>query len=297
MSSDNESTEVRTRPVNIEIVDDSELVRLQARPALVSYILSLWNFRHFIWEDTKSKSFSSGKGTNLGQAWILLDPILQVGVYVIVFGLILKVDRGMDNFIGFLLIGVIFFRFFSSGITSGGKLIQRSRNLIKSFTFPKVTLAVSVVLRQMIDHIVPALIAVTGALLFQWGEPVSFALLGVIPLFLLAHLFAFGCTCFAARATAFVPDLAKVLSLVTRALFFTSGVFFSISRFDSHPALTKFVEINPIYQFLQATRSCVLEGVFPSVGVWLYLLAWSVILVIFGFVYFWQAEERYVAVR
>lgn len=292
-----DSSNNSTVPPSLVIVDDAELVKLQPRPSLVRYFTSLWNFRHFIWEDSKSRSLSTGNGTYLGRAWIFLDPIFQVAVYAVVFGLIMKVTRGMDNFLGFLLIGVIFFGFFSTGISSGGRLIQRSRNLISSFNFPKITLIVSLVLRQMIDHIIPALIAVVGASLFQWGKPITPALLGILPLFVLCHLFAFGVVCIAARASAFIPDVAKLLRLVNRALFFTSGVFFSIDRFESHPTLTKVVEANPIYQFLQAARTCVLDGRLPSLDVWVYLTIWSVALALVGFIYFWQAEERYVAIQ
>ncbi|MFH0411406.1 ABC transporter permease [Corynebacterium sp. L4756] len=283
--------------VNVVLVDDQPLKQLHARENLVNYINSLWQRRHFIWAETKSKSLSSGNGTYLGLAWVLLEPIFQVAVYAIVFGLILKVSRGMDNFIGFLMIGVIFFGFFTAGITSGGNLIQRSRNLISSFNFPKVSLAVSLILRQFIDHIIPAIVAIIGALAFQWEKGISISILGIVPIYILAHVFAFGCICFAARASAFFPDITKILSLLNRALFFTSGVFFTIDRFETHPLLSTFVEINPIYQFLMAARTCVMEGVFPSLDVWVYISAWSFGLALVGFSYFWQAEERYIAIR
>lgn len=283
--------------VNIVLVDDDHLDKLRARENLLHYLRSLWKRRHFIWTETKSKSLSSGNGTYLGFVWVLLEPMVQVAVYAIVFGLILKIDRGMDNFIGFLMIGVIFFGFFTSGITSGGNLIQRSRSLIRSFNFPKASLAVSLVLRQLIDHILPAIVAVVGAIAFQWEKGIAFSLLGIIPIYLLAHIFAFGCICITARASAFVPDLTKIFSLVNRALFFTSGVFFTIERFSTHPTITSFVEFNPIYQFLMAARACVMEGVFPNLETWVYLSSWSIGLAVVGFVYFWQAEERYIAIR
>lgn len=287
-----------TKPeVNIVLVDDEHLHKLRARENLLNYLRSLWHRRHFIWAETKSKSLSSGNGTYLGFVWVLLEPLFQVAVYAVVFGLILKISRGMDNFIGFLMIGVIFFGFFTSGITSGGNLIQRSRSIIRSFNFPKASLAVSLVLRQFINHIIPATVAVVGAIAFQWEKGVSIALLGIFPIYLLAHVFAFGCICITARASAFVPDLTKIFSLVNRALFFTSGVFFTIERFSTHPTLTAFVEINPIYQFLMAARSCVMEGALPNIETWLYLSAWSIGLAVIGFVYFWQAEERYIAIR
>lgn len=283
--------------VNVVLVDDQPLRQLHARENLVNYVSSLWHRRHFIWAETKSKSLSSGNGTYLGMAWILLEPIFQVTVYAIVFGLILKISRGMDNFLGFLMIGVIFFGFFTSGITSGGNLIQRSRNLISSFNFPKVSLAVSLILRQFIDHIIPAIVAVIGALAFQWEKGVSLSIIGIIPIYILAHVFAFGCICFAARASAFFPDITKILSLLNRALFFTSGVFFTIERFETHPFLTTIVELNPIYQFLMAARTCVMEGVFPSFDIWIYISVWALGLALVGFIYFWQAEERYIAIR
>lgn len=282
---------------NVVLVDDQPLKQLHARENLINYMKSLWQRRHFIWAETKSKSLSSGNGTYLGMAWVLLDPIFQVTVYAIVFGLILKTSRGMDNFLGFLMIGVIFFGFFTAGITSGGNLIQRSHNLISSFNFPKVSLAVSLILRQFIDHMIPAIVAVIGALAFQWEQGVSISIIGIIPIYILAHVFAFGCICFAARVSAFFPDITKILSLLNRALFFTSGVFFTIERFGTHPVLTTIVELNPIYQFLMAARTSVMEGVIPSLDVWIYISAWSFGFALVGFIYFWQAEERYIAIR
>lgn len=282
---------------NLVLVDDASLIQLHARENIVDYVKIVWQRRHFIWADTKSKSLSSGNGTYLGMAWVVLEPLFQVAVYAVVFGLILKISRGMDNFLGFLMIGVIFFGFFTAGITSGGNLIQRSRNLISSFNFPKVSLAVSLVVRQFVDHLVPALVAIVGALAFQWGSGISISILGIVPIYILAHIFAFGCICIGARMSAFFPDITKILKLINRALFFTSGVFFTIERFETHPLLSRFVEANPIYQFLNAARTCVLDGVFPSAGTWAYITVWSFAIAIIGLFYFWQAEERYVAVR
>ena len=292
------STEVNAdSTANVVLVDDAALHQLHSRENLANYVRLLWQRRHFILADTKSKSLSAGNGTYLGMAWVLLEPLFQVAVYAIVFGLILKISRGMDNFIGFLMIGVIFFGFFTQGITAGGKLIQKSRSLIRSFNFPKASLAISLVLKQSVDHLVPAAVAVVGALAFQWENGISLSILGIVPIYVLVHVFAFGCICFAARASAFFPDVTKILGLVTRALFFTSGVFFTIERFNTHPLLTTIVEINPIYQFLMAARNCVMDGVFPSLNVWIYISIWSLGVALAGFIYFWQAEERYIAVR
>lgn len=279
------------------LVDDSGLSSLSRKLNLVQYIRSLWSRRHFILTFAKTNTYSNGRDRYLGNLWVILDPAFQVSVYALIFGLILKVDRGMDNFIGFLVLGVVFFKFFSTGINGGSNLIQQSRALITSFRFPRAAVAFSATTKQFINNLIPACLAVVAALSFQWSEPIHWTIILVVPLYILAHLFALGTTMVAARITAFIPDFQSIISVITRGLFFISGVFFDISRFDATPLLQKLVEANPIYQFLMAIRSCVLDGVVPTADTWGYLLAWSFGIFIFGFFYFYQAEERYSLVK
>lgn len=282
---------------NVELVDDSELGSLNAKPRLSSYLSKLWGRRHFILADAKSKSLNTGRGTFLGKAWILINPMLQVAVFVLVFGLVLKVDRGIDNFVGFLIIGVIFFGFLSGGLSAGSGLIQAQRSMISSFQFPRAALTFSVTLRNAIDNIAPAIVAVVLAVLTQLDRPIHWTIILVVPLFVIMQIFALGCTLWISRITAFIPDTKALVSLAQRALFFLSGVFFPLSRFDAHPVLKSVMEANPIYQFLTAVRMSVLDGVIPPLGMWIYLLSWSAILSVTGLIYFWMAEDRYSRVR
>lgn len=283
-------------PVKV-LINDRDLTRTHPRPPLLAYIKALWQRRFFIWEDSKSKSFNDGRDTFLGSIWIFLNPLLQVAIYGLVFGLILKTSRGMDNFLGFLILGVIFFGFVSKGLNSGSALIQGERSMITSFHFPKAALVVSSVTKQFLDNLVPAIMAVTLALLSQPHKTPSWTVILVVPLFLLIHVFIVGAEFMIARATAFIPDLKGLVNLLVRGLFFISGVFFTIDRFDTAPSVRAFVEVNPIYQFLSAVRSCVLDGQAPPLSMWIYLSTWSFLLLVIGFVYFWKAEAKYASVR
>lgn len=288
---------MNSTPPQVELIDDDELHPIDVRQNIGDYLRSTWRRRHFIAAEARSKAFSSGRDTYLGKLWLILDPLFQVSVYIVVFGMILNVSRGIDNFIGFLVIGVIFFGFLSKGITGGSMLIQKSRSLIVSFKFPRMSIVLSSVTRQLMDNALPAFIAVIVAIAFQREDHFGWPIISVIPLFLLLHLFNLGLTLIVTRMTAFIPDLKSVISLFSRALFFVSGVFFSIDRFDMNPTLQTIVEINPVYQFLNAVRACVLEGIFPPLSVWIYLICWTSVLLIVGFLFFWQAEERYTRVR
>lgn len=282
---------------DVTLVDDTRLSSLRARPPFKVYISQLKARRHFIWAEARSKALNSGRGTFLGKTWILINPLLQVAVFVVIFGFVLKVSRGIDNFVGFLILGVIFFGFITGGLSAGSGLIQSSRNMITSFQFPRAALSISATVRAVIDNLAPAIVAVLLAVLTQLNQPVHWTILFVVPLYFLIHIFSLGTVLIVSRITAFIPDTKALISLLQRALFFLSGVFFPLARFDMHPTLQMIMQANPVYQFLTAVRLSVLDGVIPPAEMWLYLSAWSFGLAIFGLVFFWRAEERYSDVK
>lgn len=281
----------------MKLVSDEGLVKLQTRPPFWAYLRDLWKYRNFIIAEAKAKAFATGRDTFLGKIWLILDPIFQVALYAIVFGLILNVSRGIDNFIGFLIIGVIFFRMLSGGLTAGSGLIQKSRGLIHSFHFPRSALPLSSTLRAFLDDLFPGILAVIAALLLQPHKTISWSLLLLPFLYILIHIFKFGLTLIIARATAFVPDLKSLVNLTNRGLFFISGVFFNLDRFESNYILQQIMAANPIYQFLKAIRLCVLDGILPSFSQLAYLSCWSLGALTIGIVYFWLAEERYASAK
>lgn len=279
------------------LVNDENLSALDVRPHILPYISQLWTYRFFIKADALGKAFSVGRDTYLGKLWLILEPLLQVSLYFLVFGMILKIDRGIDNYLGFLVIGVIFFGFVSKGISSGSLLMQHSSRLIASFRFPRASVVVARGLRLFYDSLIPAIVAVIIAICFQEQIEFHWQYFLAIPLFLLLHIFILGAIFIIARATAFIPDLKSLVTLLTRALFFVSGVFFTIERFNAHPTVARLVEMNPIYQFLSMIRTCILYGESPELSEWVYVTIWSFALLLIGFLFFWQAEERYASLR
>lgn len=281
---------------NIIEVDDTDLRRLSARPGLGKYLAQLWQRRHFIWAEARNKAFSRGRDMYLGRAWIVLQPILDTAVYILVFGVVLNISKNIDYFIGYLVIGVIFFNFITRGLNSGAGLIQSSKGMISSFSFPKAALPISLTVKQLLDNVAPAIVGLLIAFLYHGLTP-SLAILTVPVFFLMIHLFSLGAMLIVARITAFVPDLKALVSTFTRGLFFVSGVFFDIHRFDSNETIQSIMLANPAYQFLTAVREATIYQTVPPLGRWLYLAAWTFGLLIIGLIFFWEAEERYARVQ
>lgn len=279
------------------LVNDHALRPLRTRLSLGKYIKEVFGRRHFIYAEARNRAFQRGRDTFLGKSWIILTPLLNSALYALVFGLLLKTNRGIDNFIGFLVIGVVFYGLATSGITTGSGLIQSSKSMIQAFNFPRASVCVSHVLRDFLDGLPQVLVAVVVALLFQFDSPPNWTLLLIPVIYILLGLFTLGCCFIFARLTAFVPDLRSIVSLFVRALFFLSGVFFSVERFATQPVLREAMLLNPVYQFISAMRSVVLDGQVPSVFTFSVLLSWTAIVLIAGTIYFWAGEERYISVK
>ena len=276
------------------VVDTRNLHSLQSRPGFIEYCRQLWSRRAFIWADARFKALRTTKDYRLWRTWLVLQPLLDVAFYAFLFGLILKTSRGIDNFIGFLILGVIFMRMITGQLSQGIMLIRNSRGMIQTFTFPRASLAISQTLRSLLDNILPACIAVIMALATQKFTPLNWSVVFVIPLFFLIHVFGCGLMLVAARLTAVIPDTRALIEFFSRAWFFLSGVMFSIERFVDNPVLYEAMTANPAYVFLSAIRGSVLYEMPPSVETWVTLTAWSFGTLFVGMIYFWQAEARYV---
>lgn len=278
---------------NVEVVSTGRLTRVGARPPLGEYIAQLWNRRYFLWADARAQVTSGTRETLLGTAWLVLKPVLDGLAYFLIFGLLLQTDRGIDNFLGYLIVGVFLFSFTTRCMTGGARSITSGRNLIRAFTFPRAAVPISVVLRETLN-MVPVLIAMVAIIVVL---PPSETLTWRVALFpavlFLQMVLCTGLALLLARAAAKVPDLNQLISFAVRLWLYGSAVFFSYEMFVDHPTLLAIMEANPMFMVLDMARDCLLYGETPAGSLWIGLSAWAFGALFVGFVVFWQGEETY----
>ncbi|MFT3942383.1 MAG: ABC transporter permease [Ancrocorticia sp.] len=267
------------------------------RPGLGRYVRELWRLRHFIVEEARGKSFQSVRGTVLGRIWLLIEPFINAAMYLVMFGILLPTGRGIDNFLGYLFVGSIMFTAIQRNFAPAGDIIRGAQGLIRSFTFPRAALVFSFAIRNLINTL-PALVAM---LLFITvaGDRVwpSIHWLAFAPVLALMFVFNLGLSFLVAALTAHLPDLKFIWQLASTFWFMLSGVFFDVSRYYSHPAITFVMESNPAYVLLTMGREVLLYQRFPTPDMWQYFSAWALGLFALGFLVFWFSEESYGALN
>ena len=266
---------------------------LSARPPLGRYLAELWGRRQFVLTLSAAQGAAQYEKHRLGRLWSLLNPALLIVSYFLVFGLLLRTDRGVENFIAFLSIGVVLFGVTASTLTSGAKSITGNLGLVRALRFPRAALPVSVALTELYTSwpafaLLLVLTPVTGeALTWHWLLFPVAVLLQMVQLTGLALVLA--------RVVNASRDLANFIPLAVRLMRYTSGVFFSIgvfaARFPDHVGTA--LAYQPFALQLELGRQALLAEHPLVLTSWLVAAGWSVLLLVVGTLVFWRGEGTY----
>ena len=273
------------------------LEKVGARQPLLQYIKEAVKRVDFAYTMASFSNEAGNAKSRIGGWWNILLPVIQATMYGLIFGLILGRSRP-EPFLAFLFTGVFLFGYVQGSFTQGAGAIVARQGLVRSLSFPRVLLPLSMVISQTITLLPQLLVLFVILLITQPLSAFGVQWLMIFPLIGLMFIFNFGLATTMARITVHVQDLNKLVPFISRIMFYVSGVFFSVEKImDSSNPLTVLIKMNPIFQFLTLARSYLVERTptDPPVDPWLWLSVslWSVGLAAFGLVFFWRAEERY----
>ena len=274
-----------------EEADKYGLHRVGARPSLANYLRQTWERRDFIYELAKARVQKQNQQNRLGMIWVILKPTLNAVMYGVIFG-ILQGDKKTADFPVFVVIGVFLFEFFTSSMNGGAKSITGNQALVQSLSFPRLSLPVAQITQNLLT-LMPMLIVMFLYSVILGTVP-KWTWFGIIPIIAIFTVFNMGVALICARITVHVRDFTQILPLVTRMLFYTSGVLFSVDRIlASWPWLVTVFDYHPLYQTLQLARAMIMDNAEYNPFGWLVIGAWAIAALVFGLIFFWKAEERY----
>lgn len=275
----------------VDYAKRNRLHRVGARPSLPRYLADAWSRRDFAIAMARYKIEAANQRNRLGMLWIFIKPTLNALMYGLIFGVLQGASRP-ENFPMYVVIGVFLFEYFSTSMNNGAKSITGNGALVQSLAFPRITLPLSTVIQQLMT-LVPML-GVMVVYILILGAPIRAEWLLMIPLVAIFTVFNLGVALIGARLTVHIRDLTQLLPLVTRILFYTSGVLFAIDRIlASHPWAVALFDFHPLHEVLSIARGLLMPGGEFNPIYWLYFSVWALGVFVAGVLFFWAAEERY----
>lgn len=280
-------------PAPKELAARYGLAQSGARPTLLAYVGQLWGRRHFIVEYARARNQAQYTDTALGQVWQILTPVLNAAVFYLIFGLLLKTSRGVENYISFLVVGVFIFTYTQRAVLSGSRSIAGNLGLVRALHFPRATLPLASTVMELQQLLVS--VVVLCVIVLATGEPLTLSWLLLIPALFFQTLFNCGLALIFARMTSRVRDMEQLLPFALRTWMYASGVFFVIDTFArTAPVAAQVVlKANPAAVYIELVRGSLMASHPAAPYVWPLAVVWAVVTFAVGFVYFWRAEERY----
>lgn len=265
-------------------------LRANLNPFVV--FLSAWRNRVLIRRLTERQLSARYRGSMLGLLWTVITPLLMLGLYTFVFGVVLLVKwqlpaEAKGNFALLLFSGLIIYTFFAEVVTRAPSLMLENTAYIKKLVFPLEAL----VFTSLASAAVNALIGLGMLIAFYiaiLGSPPLTVLLAPVVL-LPISLTALGMSWVLASVGVFMRDIGLILNVVINVFLFFSPVFYPLS---SVPEAFRFwIMLNPITPAVESLRAVLFLGQLPDAGIWCLSLMGGLVLNWLGFCWF-QATRK-----
>lgn len=254
--------------------------------------------RYLVQADLKKK----GSDTVLGNIWWILDPLLQMVVYVILVSVIFQ--RTTPDYPLFIFAAILPWKWFTSSVYDAITSVVGQERLIKQIQFPKIILPTATTFAGIANFSF-GMIPLAGLLVLFYSDRISPTLVFIPLIAAVQFVFTLAFSFVVAGINVFFRDIANVSRHALRLWFYLSPGLYSAAAIEklkeTNPLIADVMAINPFYTFFESYRN-VIYGTptgDPSMPLWGHLAAWlagSVILLVLATLLFKRLEPAFAKV-
>ncbi len=220
------------------------------------------------------------QGSALGVAYYVVNPLVLMGAYYLMFGVVFRFAR-QEDFPLFLMVGLVVWIFFSQSLLGAASSLLDQGALIRKARFPRWVIPASVVCVQAVTFLVILLLVAIVTIAVRGTLAPALLVLPVV----LGALFAFalGLAMIVAVLHAYFRDVAPILSAALLPWFFVSPIFYSPGSITHREAARFALEwVNPVAPFIEGVRSVLYAGAVPSLAVLAYVVVAGAVSLVVG---------------
>jgi lipopolysaccharide transport system permease protein len=233
------------------------------------------------------------KGSLLGVGWTLINPLVLMGVYTLVFSVLWQ-SAGISHYPLFILSGLAVWIFFSTSIQMASASIVGHAGLVKQVRFPRQLLPLAVVGSNLVTYVV--MLLVVGAVNLAVIPDVRGTAWAVIPLSIPLIGLISGLGIVLAALSALYRDVEHLLLTVLLPWFFLTPVFYDLKTLPGvadHHALMELLHWgNVATPFVESIRGPLFYGQYPGVGDIVYVIVASVLALLIGAAVFRRLDDQ-----
>jgi len=244
-------------------------------------------FYFLVWRDIKALYAQ----TILGFLWAILQPLIQILIFTIVFGKVAKLPTEGIPYVLFSSVAIIPWTYMSQSMTQSSQSLVAGQNLLGKVYFPRLIFPLTSVLSHLVDFGISILIILVISIYYRVLPTLN---LLYFPLFLVMMVAIPAGTGMWLSALAIrFRDVKFAMPFVVRMLMYTAPIVYSASAISEKYRII--YSFNPIVGVTEGFRACFLGTPVPWVYIWPGIVS-TIILLISGIFYFQRIEHVFVDV-
>jgi lipopolysaccharide transport system permease protein len=259
-------------------------------PTPAAMFRSFWRNRHLIWQMTRREVTARYRGSVIGLAWSLINPIIMLIVYTFVFSVVFNArwqtggNESQADFAIILFAGLIVFGLFAEMVNRAPGQIVSNVNFVKKVVFPLEILPLVTLGSVLFHSLISLVVLLIAQLIINQSLPWTATL---FPLVLLPLIFAsLGVAWFLAALGVYIRDIRQITTVLTTVLMFLSAIFYPISAL---PEKYQFwLRLNPLVLIIAESRKVLIYGSLPD---WSWLGVSTLIGLGIAFAGFWWFQK------
>jgi len=235
------------------------------------------------------------KGSVLGLAWSLANPVLLMLVYLLVFSVFWRAQPAkVPHYWLFLLCGLPAWVFFATSLQAASRSLLENANLIRKVRFPRQLVPLANVAAQLVAFAVMLTIVIVLSLIYEPAARDTVWL--AIPLAVLVVCLAAGVALAVASANAVFRDVEHIVAALLLPWFFLTPVLYSLDSVPgsaAHPWLERLIHWgNFVTPAIVSLRDPLFFGKAPPVADTIYLAVAAVVALGVGAFVFMRVDDR-----
>ncbi len=234
-------------------------------------LLLAWRYRHLIHNLVAKDLKLKYRGSVLGFAWSLLNPLVMVAVYTFAFTYILRVQTPRYAF--FVLLGVLAWNLFAGAVMGSTSAVAEGGSLIKSVLFPRVILPIAGVVFNAIQFLLT--VAVFLPVMLLWYQIPPSPQMLFFPVFLaLQLLFISGLALMLSTATAWLRDVKHLVEIGLSVAFWATPIIYEHTLVPEE--LRFAMLLSPMASFVRGYQDIFYYLTAPDLSVWLVAVTYGI---------------------
>ncbi len=255
-------------------------------------VQELWRYRELFYHLTLRELKLRYKQTILGVGWSLFQPLATVLVFVVFIGYMGKTAEGIDNYLLYVLLGVLPWNYFAQSVQNGGNSLIANERLVTKVFFPRLLLPLSNIGSATVDFLVA--LGLAALVMAVSGVSPGWSLLAVPLIVAMIFLTAVGFGVLFSALIVAQRDFRYLLQFGMQLwMFATPCIYLPVTTIG--PTAQKILPLNPIYGLILAFRNCVLG--LPWTAYEWYALGVSgtigLLVLVVGLLYFRRVERTF----